>query len=236
MGRNRIMRRIVNHRDETSLAATFRRRRFQLFLELIDHLPRPVKVLDVGGEPRFWEVMGLAGDPDFQVVLLNQAVFPSSWSNLCPVLGDAADLSRFEDQQFDAVFSNSVIEHLGSYTLQQRMAAEVQRVGKSYFVQTPNRYFPVEPHFLVPFFQFLPRRMQVALIQRFSLGWYPKTPDFDQATQLVCSHRLLTAAEMRLLFPNSQLYQERVLGMTKSLIAYGPVGFSSAAARRRSSG
>lgn len=223
MNDNRITQRIVDHRDETSLAAAFRRRRFQLFLELIDHLPRPVTILDVGGEPRFWEVMSLAGNPDFQVILLNQAVFPSSWSNLRPVLGDAADLSRFKDQQFEAVFSNSVIEHLGSYARQQRMAAEVQRVGKFYFVQTPNRYFPLEPHFLVPFFQFFPRGLQIALLQRFSLGWYPRTPDRHLASELVRSHRLLTAAEMRLLFPNGKLYKERVLGMTKSLIAYGPV-------------
>lgn len=220
---NRYLRRVVDNRDQASFSAAFRRKRFQLFLELIDRLPRPVAILDVGGEPRFWEVMGLAGDPDFQVILLNQMPVQISWPNLRCVLGDAADLSRFADQQFPAVFSNSVIEHLGSFSRQQRMATEVQRVGEHYFVQTPNRYFPLEPHFLLPFFQFFPERLQIALIRRWDLGWYPRIPDHQQAAQHIRSHRLLAESEMRLLFPKCRLYKETVLGMVKSLTAYGPV-------------
>ena len=218
---NRYLRRLVDHTNEASLSTAFRRRRFRLFLELIAPLPRPVTILDVGGEPRFWEVMGLAGDPDLQVVLLNQQPFQITWPNLRFELGDAADLSRFTDRQFAAIFSNSVIEHLGSYARQQRMAAEMQRVGKNYFVQTPNRYFPLEPHYLLPFFQFYPQRLQIALLQHFDLGWYKKMPDREQAAQHVRSHRLLSEREMRLLFPNGRLYKETVLGVVKSIIAYG---------------
>ena len=219
---NRLMRRVVDNRNQTSLSASFRRKRFSLFLSLVAPLPRPVTVLDVGGEPRFWEVMGLAGDPDFQVVLLNQMHFRVTPSNLSSVIGDAADLSRFTDQQFQVVFSNSVIEHLGSYDRQKRMAAEVQRVGQRYFIQTPNRHFPLEPHFLVPFFQFFPERLQIALIRRFDLGWYPKLSDYEQAARHIRSHRLLVESEMRALFPHGKLYKETALGMVKSLIASGP--------------
>ena len=219
---NRFLRTIVDNRDEASLSAAFRRKRFALFLALIASFPRPVTILDIGGEPRFWEVMGLAGDPDFQVVLLNQKSFHGLQANLSSQVGDAVDLSRFTDCQFHAVFSNSVIEHLGSYARQQRMAAEVQRVGRCYFIQTPNRRFPLEPHYLVPFFQYFPQWLQIMLIQRFSLGWYPRIPDRDQAAQHVRSHRLLVGREMRALFPNGKLYRETVLGMVKSWIAYGP--------------
>jgi hypothetical protein len=218
---NRLTRGIVDNRDPASLAAAFRRRRLGLFLSLIASYPRPVTILDVGGEPRFWEVMGLAGDPDYQVVLLNQARFQDLPVNLSSQAGDAADLSRFADCQFQAVFSNSVIEHLGSYERQKRMAAEVQRVGRCYFVQTPNRRFPIEPHFLAPFFQYYPERLQIALVQHFSLGWYPRIPEREQAVRLVRSHRLLDERELRLLFPDARLCKETVLGLVKSWVAYG---------------
>jgi hypothetical protein len=218
---NRFLGSIVDNRDEASLSATFRRRRFQLFLELIDPFPRPVLILDVGGVPRFWEVMGLAGDPDYQVVLLNKTILNVTQPNLRSVVGDGANLGQFSDREFQAVFSNSVIEHLGSYERQQRMAAEVQRVGQCYFVQTPNRHFPLEPHFLVPFFQYFPQRLQIALVRHFNLGWYPRYPDREQAVRLVRSHRLLVEREMRALFPHGKLYKETALGMVKSMIAYG---------------
>jgi len=126
------------------------------------------------------------------------------------------------------VFSNSVIEHLGSFDRQQRMAMEVQRVGKCYFIQTPNRYFPLEPHFLLPFFQFYPPRLQIALARRYNLGWYRRQTDIHQAASLVRSHRLLSAREVRALFPNGVLHRERVLGLTKSFMVCGPISFCEA--------
>ena len=73
-----------------------------------------------------------------------------------PDVGDAVDMPGISDGAFDVVFSNSVIEHVETYENQRRMAAEIRRVGRRYFVQTPNRHFPLEPHFLVPGFQLLP--------------------------------------------------------------------------------
>ncbi len=63
----------------------------------------------------------------------------------------------FGDREFDIAFSNSVIEHVPP-ELQAAFAAEVSRVADRYFVQTPNRYFPIEPHYQLPLFQFLPRQ------------------------------------------------------------------------------
>jgi 2-polyprenyl-3-methyl-5-hydroxy-6-metoxy-1,4-benzoquinol methylase len=79
-------------------------------------------------------------------------------------------MRQFRDHQFDVVYSNSVIEHVGDLDDMRRMAQEIQRVGKRYFLQTPNRYFPIEPHFVFPFFQFLPRPVQISLVQKFRLG------------------------------------------------------------------
>ena len=215
------LRKIVDHRDETTLAASLRRRRFRLFLSLVTPLPKPVTILDLGGEQRFWEVMGLVANDDYQIVILNVYPLEIEHHNLRSVVGDATDLHDYADQEFDFAFSNSVIEHLGSYERQQHMANEVQRVSKHYFVQTPNRYFPLEPHFLVPFFQFFPLSLQISLMQRFNLGWYKKIPGKEEALQQLRSHRLLTEQEMRALFPQGGLYRERILGLTKSFIAYG---------------
>lgn len=129
-------------------------------------------------------------------------------------------MKQFKDKEFDVVFSNSVIEHVGGWGNQQKMAKEIQRVGKHYFVQTPNYYFPIEPHFLLPIFQFLPVKRKVWLIQHFTLGWRPKTPDYSEAVKMVNSIRLLTKTELFYLFPKSTVLEEKFLGFTKSFILY----------------
>ncbi|MBN2547602.1 MAG: class I SAM-dependent methyltransferase [Anaerolineales bacterium] len=215
-----MLQKIFDHRQEATLAASFRRKRFELLYTLVQELPCPVRILDVGGEQRFWEMMGLVNTPDYQVVLLNIVPQQVSWPNFRALTGDATDLSRFADHSFDVAFSNSVIEHLGSYPNQQRMAEEIRRVGQAYYVQTPNLFFPLEPHFLVPLFQFFPFRLQVALLQRFNLGWYHRMPSREQAEAHIRSHRLLRRTELQALFPDGKLYLEKVCGLTKSFIVH----------------
>lgn len=215
-----LWQRLVDNQNDCSLAAAFRRRRFRIFMALMSDLPRPVKVLDVGGEIRFWEIVGLAGSPEFEITLLNRFDQRPPYPNLHSRLGDAVDLQVFPDRAWTVVFSNSVIEHLGDLDHQMRMADEIRRVGEHYFVQTPNRSFPIEPHFLLPFFPYYPEKFQVALVQRFNLGWYRRRRELESARTLVREHRLLTEAELRRLFPDGRIYRERVLGLVKSLVVY----------------
>jgi hypothetical protein len=214
---------ISDHRNPGSLAARMRRRRFAAFRTLVAEFSGEKRILDVGGTAGFWQAMG-AGEEGWSITVLNRT--PPSAEPYHPaltfVVGDARDMSGFSDRSFDLVFSNSVIEHVGEWRDQQRMAAEVRRVGKRYFVQTPNRYFPIEPHFLLPLFQFYPRTLQVELTRRFALGWYERIPDLDAARAHVASHRLLTRREMQALFPDAELQEERIAGLTKSLCALGP--------------
>ena len=218
---NTWVRTLVNHRQETSLAAKVRRKRFDLFLRLASAFPPPIHVLDIGGEQRFWEVMGLAGNPSFQFVILNIIEPEITFSNFRKITGDATNMHDIADGEFEIAFSNSVIEHLGTYARQDKMAQEIRRVGQSYFIQTPNKHFPIEPHFLVPFFQYFPMGLKISMVQRLNLGWYQKIPDQEKAREHILSHRLLTESEMRTLFPNGKLFKERILGLTKSFIAYG---------------
>ena len=92
--------------------------------------------------------------------------------------------------------------------------------GKKYFVQTPNLYFPIEPHFLFPFFQFLPIDNKVWLFTHFSMGWYPKIANKQEARRLATQTKLLSKKQLMNLFPEANLYEEKIFGLTKSLIVY----------------
>ena len=214
-----MFKRIADNRDQGSLAVEFRRKRFAFFQSLLSRLDRPVHILDVGGTESYWRTMGLNGGEQVFITLLNLTENDVMLPNLTSISGDARNMNA-ADASFDVVFSNSVIEHVGDYEAQRQMAKEVQRVGKRYFVQTPNKYFPLEPHFLFPFFQFLPLNFRVWLLQNFKLGWFKKTPDALQAREIVESIRLLGKREFSTLFPRAAIYEERILGLTKSFVAY----------------
>ena len=171
-----MLKKFADNQDESSLAVRFRKKRFAFFHSLLARLPRPVRILDVGGSESYWDMIGMdAGDNVF-VTLLNLTKEDVGIPKITNIVGDARRI-HFEDKSFDLVLSNSVIEHAGSYVDQTKMANEVRRVGKRYFIQTPNKFFPLEPHFLFPFFQFLPLRLRVLLLQNFHLGWFQRTPE-----------------------------------------------------------
>jgi ubiquinone/menaquinone biosynthesis C-methylase UbiE len=149
-----------------------RKKRFAIFESLISSLPKPLKILDVGGTQIFWERMGFIGKDDLEIVLLNLSKVNVAYKNFKSVVGDARKMGEFKDKKFDVVFSNLAIEHVGNYDQQRQMSEETRRVGKRYFVQTPNRYFLIEPHFLFPFLQFLPLQIKVWLITHFNIEWY----------------------------------------------------------------
>ena len=215
-----MLKKLANCNDQESLGARMRRKIFRVFLELLEHVPAPVRILDVGGTQRYWEVMGFVDRPDCHITLLNLTQPEVKYDNFTGMAGDATDLSEIGDNEFDIVFSNSVIEHLGDYNRQKLMAKEIQRVGKRYFVQTPNFLFPIEPHFLFPFFHWLPVSARAFLLTKFNLGWRKKQPDLIVARASVESIRLLSKRELSALFPQATLYRERFLGLTKSFVVY----------------
>jgi hypothetical protein len=217
----RVLRRLVDSRDPGSYANRLRERRFAIFRTLLAGVTPPVRILDVGGTPTFWQIRGkdLPGTPS--VTVLNLEAQPSDDPRITTVVGNAVDMGEIPDRAFDVVFSNAVIEHVETLENQRRMAAEIQRVGQRYFVQTPNKRFPLEPHFLVPGFQFLPIRLRAWLLRRMALGWYAKTADPAEAEAKVRMIRLMTEREFRDVFPGATIYREKVFGLTKSFIAYG---------------
>jgi hypothetical protein len=218
----RILKQTVDFQRRDSPARRYRERRQRLFRSLLDRVPRPLSILDVGGTEVYWRTLGLAGDPGVLITTLNiEAVEPSTTPNITSVQGDARDLSRFGDGAFEVVFSNSLIEHVGDLGDQRRAAREMRRVGRAYFIQTPNRRFPLEPHFLFPFFQFLPLGARAYLLSQFEIGWSGRIRDRQEARRVVESVQLLDRATFLGLFPGAELWEERALGLVKSFVAYG---------------
>jgi len=209
----------ADFQDTRSVAYRLRLRRMQHLIDLIDATPKPIRLLDVGGSIKFWKILGLAGRDDIDFTILNIVPRDDADERFHYLEGDARDLSQFDDGEFDIVFSNSVIEHVGTWDDQVRMASEVRRVGQRYFVQTPNRFFPIEPHFLFPGFQFLPETAKVSLLMRFRLGWFPRAKTRDEAVRYAREIRLLTRREVQKLFPESRLICEKFYGLTKSFMA-----------------
>jgi hypothetical protein len=193
----------------------FRRRRIEIFLQRL----RPIsstRILDVGGYVNDWQGIPV----DCPVALLNLGhpegrTIPSRFT--C-VVGDGRRL-EFADGAFDIAFSNSVIEHLGNFEDQQRFARELRRVGRKVFVQTPNRWFFIEPHFVTPLVPLLPWRFAKRLLRLFSFRAIFRRGDNVDLKELADELRLLTFREMKQLFPDCEIYREKWLGLTKSFIA-----------------
>ena len=160
------------------LGNRFRRKRLQLLLDRLARIDRPVHILDVGGYEDFWVQMHFDLDRHRLTILnLPGEVSAAKSPHVTCVEGDACDMRSMARGEFDIVFSNSVIEHVGDWKRQQAMASEVRRLSDRYFVQTPNYHFPLEPHFHFPWFQVLPVTVKTKLIQHFALGMMPRLPD-----------------------------------------------------------
>ncbi|WP_019504670.1 class I SAM-dependent methyltransferase [Pleurocapsa sp. PCC 7319] len=208
--------------NKSSVSAKLRAKRFVLFKSLLTSTSYPLKILDVGGRETIWSREGFCNPSavyKYQITILNIYQEKTNFPNIKSIVGDARNMSQFADGEFDIVFSNSVIEHVGDYKNKMQMAKEIQRVGKKYFVQTPNFYFPIEPHFVYPFFQFLPLQIKVWILMH--IGRRRKKIDSqEQAKNVVNGINLLTKKEFIKLFPKASIFEEKFLGLTKSFIAY----------------
>ena len=169
-------------------------------------------ILDVGGTATTWS------ECSRQVTILNLKE-PGEGEPRPErfVVGDARALP-FADSTFDVVYSNSVIEHLGTFDNQSELAREVRRVGKSYWVQTPARCFPVEPHYLTPFVHWLPARLRRRVLP-YTIWARIAHPPSSYMDRRIAEVRLVSRRELARLFPDAVIERERFLGLTKSWLA-----------------
>ena len=190
------------------LSRPLRRRRMRRFLSLFP----AGEILDVGGTASTWDGWSR------EVTVLNTRE-PEEWDSKAAgfVLGDARQL-EFADRSFDVVYCNSVIEHLGTLADQAKLAAEVRRVSRSYWVQTPAMSFPLEPHYLTPFVHWLPPGVRRRVLP-YTMWAMVTRPTPDYMDRISAELRLLSRGEFRALFPDARIERERFLGLTKSWIA-----------------
>lgn len=214
--RDLVQRHLSGSDSAGSLSARARGNRWSELLRRFPDLAS-MRVLDLGGVPRQW--VNRAVRPT-QVVTVNLEEHPpASVDWVVPIRGDACGLSaELRRERFDLVYSNSVLEHVGGHARRLAFVDTVHAAAGHHWIQTPYRYFPIEPHWLFPGFQFLPLRARVAVSRRWQLG-HIRSKDLSTALSDVAWVELIGLTEMRAYFPDSEIWSERLAGFTKSLVA-----------------
>jgi len=201
--------------------SSFRRRRGRILARKIEALAerkkRPVTILDVGGRRDYWDNVGFAGIG--RIVLLN--IDPADLGRATSRedifedrIGDARQL-EIADHAFDFYHSNSVIEHVGTWSDMKGMSREARRVAQAGWLQTPAWEFPLEPHFRLPFVHWLGTPARAAML---SMARSYRTQDRDARRMHAERINLLSRSEVRLLFPGCEIEIERVMLLPKSYI------------------
>lgn len=216
----------TNYGDKRSLGFRFRQKRLALFMPLIVDAygaHGEVNIIDIGGTKSYWKLLpdDILDKNNVHITIVNlpgSNLFEDE-KHFRNVEADACNLSMFEDNSFHIAHSNSVIEHVGDWDRMKLFASELRRLSKIYYVQTPNYWFPIEPHFMAPFFHWLPKPISAWWACHMALGNWPKANDIDGAISMIESARLLNKSMFVYLFPEADIKLERYFFWVKSLIA-----------------
>lgn len=216
-----------DNNNPDSWSSRFRKKRFKSIENMIRSLQsskEKVKILDVGGRRDYWNLLSSEMKSKVCISIINYNNEFKSESAVNESIdvkymeGDGCNMPEFEDQSFDLVHSNSVIEHVGSLQRMADFADEVRRVGNTYYIQTPYLWFPIEPHYGLPFVHWLPGPTRAGLLSRYKLGYGGRARDYRTALMTADHTQIVDKKLMRELFPDGTLVKERFALMTKSLI------------------
>lgn len=183
----------------------YRAKLFRLFLEnfsLDDAL-----VCDIGGISTGFETM----NQFCRCVIVNNDVRARTEKGWDLMVADGRALP-FRNETFDIIISNAVFEHIAWG--RKRFAEEVRRVTKGgFFISVPYYYAPFEPHYLLPFFQFVPESIKRFLL--FKIGLRIGGMSRNNYHEI----RLFKKKELGTLFPEAQIKVFRLFGIPISLVA-----------------
>jgi hypothetical protein len=211
---NKTVTKFIDPNRAGSFTYRCRQRRNEEFKRRFPDLAE-MRVLDLGGTAHTWRVPGMRAS-SVTIINIDQGVESPDepWLEMLH-----ADACAGSFGKYDLVFSNSLMEHLGGHARRQQFAEVTQESASSWWIQTPYRYFPIEPHWVFPGFQFLPFRMRLMICQHRNTLNVPACKDRAEAAELVASTELISATEMRTYFPTSEIWFERIAGAPKSLVA-----------------
>lgn len=191
----------------------FRSRRF-LRLSKAFKISKDTTVLDIGGTAYYWDFFAVVP----RVVIVNLQKPESPDSRFDWVIADARRLP-FRDRTFDLAFANSIVEHIPGQENRAAFARETARVSRGYYVQTPYRWFPIEPHLYTPLIHYLPKSRQRPLLRNLTVWGILQRPTPEGCDDFLRDIDLLTTPQLRKLFPNATIWKERFCGLLKSIAA-----------------
>jgi hypothetical protein len=203
-------------------AARVRRDMFAMFMDEL----RPTAaetVLDIGvtsdqsyESSNYFEALYLYKDQITAAGLQDASFLETRYPGLKYIDANALDLP-FTDGAFDLVHASAVLEHVGSLASQARMIHEACRVARrGICLTTPNRWFPIEFHTVLPLVHWLPKPVCRAIFRR--LGYGPLAEEANL--------NLMTARDLAGIIASIQGWRfkiaaARLLGWKSNLILFG---------------
>lgn len=122
----------------------------------------------------------------------------------------------FKNGQFDIVFCSAVLEHVGSWEEQRFFLKELIRVGKKVFLTTPNRWFPIEVHTVLPFLHWLPKPLHQKILRLLGRDLYAQTDMLNLQSKRQLDRMLRSMkAPIQWRFASYRLF-----GMTSNILLY----------------
>ena len=218
---------IGDYDNPNSLGSRFRMRRSAPLRRLIETVfaeKGRVRILDVGGMEYYWDMLGhdYLEKHQVRIDLLNlegdiRPVKNPAFFNV--VEGNGCHLP-FPDAAYDICHSNSVIEHVGNWQAKVAFAKETTRVAPRYFHQTPNFWFPWEPHMSMAFYHWMPAPVQLWIARNYRLGWSKTRAETVTDGMWAVEHAsMLNRAMFDSLFPKAEIIVEHFVGLPKSFVA-----------------
>jgi hypothetical protein len=217
---------LTDYTKKTSLGSKLRAKRIVPLIHMIEEMNRKhgkVKIIDLGGTIDYWNILPKhifnAKTIEITIVNLPGVNCINNTTVFKFIEADACELPFIEDKSFHIAHSNSVIEHVGDWNRMRKFANEFSRIAEKYYLQTPNFWFPIEPHCMTPFFHWLPLPIKVSLIMKFTLGYWNRQQSVDSAINIVESARLLDRKMLMSLLPDARIIIERFFLLPKSIIS-----------------
>ena len=218
-----VVHKLTDYDNPKSLGSRLRSRRAAMLITMVQNQQNRTgnaSILDIGGTVAYWRPLLpiFLASGRCQIHVVNLLKPTESHDAIETSVADGRRLP-FDDQSFDIAHSNSVIEHVGQWRDMAAFAGEVRRVAASYFVQTPNFAFPIEPHYGLPFIHWLAPQVRASLLQCRPLGRFDQAPQAGDAAMAVQDSHLLTRSQVTAWFPDATIKSERFAGLAKSFIA-----------------